>query len=440
MPQPQDRMNLRPHSAVEGNSLVGEGAAPYSLKATLETIWPPTDNLLSEDVLASVAEQAAAADEGGIVSMSAVDRLRSAGYFGLPVPVDLQGGGAGLIECAAVQRRLSMADPALAIALNMHLFSLGMAVEHWLRRHDSCGLLLEAIAAQHRIVASAFAEPGLGGSLLRSTAKARRTAGGYLVTGVKSPCSLAAYCDLVCFQMQAEPAEPQGLMMAAIPSKMQGVRVERTWDSLGMRASGSDTLLLEECFVPDELVFHRSEPGVNDDEVFAAGLVWFCVTTTATYLGLVEAAVDAASDDLHRSTLSHIGSARAQLPSVQGQLGELIAPTLGLEAACAAVAERLDSRRHDPRSLVPVALAIKHAAVDACSRAVEGSAELVGGKSYARTGILARLWRDVQAVRFHPPTRLATRQILGKWTLGLPFSFELDEQPGGNGSSGERPA
>ncbi|MGA7732803.1 MAG: acyl-CoA dehydrogenase family protein [Chloroflexia bacterium] len=436
----RDRTGTKSRSAAAGGVRAGGTSTLYSLDAALGTIWPSTHTLLPEDVLAEFADEAAAADEQGVLSRATIDRLRGTGYFGLPVPVEFQGGGAGLLECAAVQRRLAMADPALAIAVNMHLFSLGMAVEHWRRHHDSCGLLLEAIASQNRIVASAFAEPGLGGALLRSTAKARRTAGGYLVTGVKSPCSLAAYCDLVSFQMQADPAEPEGLMMAAIPARTQGVRVERTWDSLGMRASGSDTLLLEECFVPDELIFHRCEPGVDDDDVFAAGLVWFCVTTTATYLGLVKAAIDAACSDLRRSTLSHLGSARADLPSVQGQLGEFVAPTLALEAACAAVAERLDSRQHDPRSLVPTAIAIKHASIDACIRAVEGAAELVGGKSYARTGKLARLWRDVQAVRFHPPTRLATRQMLGKWTLKLPFSFELDERPSVTDPPGDAPA
>lgn len=430
----------RPSPEASESERASEAATPYSLDAASETIWPPTDKLLSEDLLASIADQAAEADERGVLATSTIDRLRDAGYFGLPVPVDLQGGGAGLLECAAVQRRLGMADPALAIAVNMHLFSLGMAVEHWLRHHDSCGLLLEAIASQRRSVASAFAEPGLGGSLLRSNAKARRTAGGYLVTGVKSPCSLAAYCDLISFQMQAEPSEPEGLMLAVIPSKAEGVRIERTWDSLGMRASGSDTVLLEECFVPNDLVFHRCEPGVTDDEVFAAGLVWFCITTTATYLGVVKAAVAAACSGLRGSGLSHLGSARAELPSVQGELGDLVAPALALEASCATVAERLDSRKHDPRSLVPLALAVKHAAVDACIRAVEGSAELIGGRSYARTGTLSRLWRDVQGVRFHPPTRLATRQILGKWTLELPFSFELDERPSGTGSRQDGPS
>jgi alkylation response protein AidB-like acyl-CoA dehydrogenase len=418
------------HRPAAGHGGAG-GGGRCSLDEVAAAIWPSTHMFLSDDILGEIADQAAAADERGDLATATLDRLRQAAYFGLPVPSALDGGGAGLLECAAVQRRIGMADPALAIAVNMHLFSVGMAAEHWLRHRDACGLLLAAIAAENRIVASAFAEPGLGGSLLRSTATARRTAGGYLVTGTKSPCSLAEHCDLVCFQMQADPVEPAGLMTALIPVKTPGVRIKRTWDTLGMRASGSETLLLDNCFVPDELVFHRCEPGVDDDEVFAAGIVWFCITTTATYLGVVQAAIAAACGELRRSTVAHLDSTRAALPSVQGQLGELVATTLALEAGCAGVAGQLDSRQHDPRSLVPLAVAIKHVAVDICVRAVEESAELVGGRSYARTGLFARLWRDVQAMRFHPPTRLASRQILGKWALDLPFSFELDERPSG---------
>ncbi len=396
----------------------------WGLDAATTTIWPSTENLLAEEILVDIAAKAADADELGLMSSRTVGRLREAGYFGLAIPVQLHGGGASLLECAAVQRRLGMADPALAIGVNMHLFAVGMAAEHWLRRRDSCGLLLEAIATQNLIVAAAFAEPGLGSTLARANAKARRAKGGYVVQGVKSPCSLAPHCDLICFQMQADPPEPDGLMTAIIPAKTSGIRVELTWDSLGMRASGSDTFRLEECFVPDELVFHRSGLGFHDeDEILAAGLVWFCVTTTATYLGVVKSAVDFACEGLRASDSSESGAARAMLPSVQGEVGEVIAAALAIEIACAGVADRLDSRHHDPRNLVPLAFAIKDVAVDACIRGVEVLAELVGGRAYARTGTLARLWRDVQAVRFHSPTRFATRQLLGKKALGLPMSF-----------------
>jgi alkylation response protein AidB-like acyl-CoA dehydrogenase len=390
-------------------------------------IWPTTDRLLPEQLLSEIAAGASDADRSGRLSSSTLDSLRRAGYFGLPVPETLHGHGAGLLTCAAVQRRLAMADPALAVALNMHLYSVGIWAEHWDRRRDACGLLLEAIATQQRIVASAFAEPGLGGSLVRSTMTARRTAGGYLVSGVKSPCSLAAHCDLVCFQMQVEPAEPGGVLTVIIPAQTPGLRVEPTWNSLGMRGSGSETLKFDQCFVPNELIFQRADPGANDDEVFAAGLVWFCVTTTAIYLGLATAAVEAACEGLRQAWLPYLGSTRADLATVQARLGELVAGTLTLDAACAGIADRLDKRLVDARSLVPLAVAVKHDSVEKCIAAVEGAAELVGSRAYAHAGLLARLWRDVQAARFHPPTRLVAPQFLGRWTLGVRSAPELPE-------------
>ncbi len=55
----------------------------------------------------------------------------------------------------------------------------------------------------------------------------------------------------------------------------------------------------------------------------------------------------------------------------------------------------------------------------------------MGGHSYARGTVWERRWRDVQAARFHPPNRLVSRRLLGRWALGLPPAFELDERPSG---------
>lgn len=401
----------------------------YAVAAVESALWPDVDALLPAEARAEIAAGAAEADELGRASERSLEILRETGYFGLPVPAEFQGGDADLLACAAVQRALGRADPGLAVAVNMHLFSVGVMVEHWRRRRDSSWLLLEAIASQRRIVASAFAEPGLAGSILRSHARARREEKGWVVTGVKSPCSLAARCDLFCLQVEAEPAEPRGLLVALVPASAPGLRVERTWDTLGMRASESDTLRLEGCHIPDDLVFHRCEPGFDDEDVFAAGLIWFCVTTAATYIGLARRAIDEASAALRTSRLPHLAATRADLPSVQSQLGEAMAGVLSLEAACTGLARAFGAAERDAAALLPVALAVKHAAAEACARSVADAAELVGARSYARGGVLARCWRDVQAARFHPPTRLATRQILGRWALELPFSFELRERP-----------
>ncbi|MFE8945380.1 acyl-CoA dehydrogenase family protein [Streptomyces sp. NPDC007856] len=401
----------------------------YDYRRGFDAPWPDTEHLLPERVTAQLAALAEENDASGRLADRSIELLRENGYFGAPVPKDFEGGGASVTECCALQRRIGAADPALAIAVNMHLFSVGVVVEHWRRERDESWLLLEAIASQNRIVASAFAEPGLNGSLTRSNTTARRVGDNWITNGVKVPCSLAERSDLLCLQMVDEAGGPESLLVALVVNGSPGVDVERTWNTLGMRASESDTVRFTDCEIPDDMVFHRSEPGSLGDEVFAAGLGWFCATATACYLGVVAGAVDQARTALARSRISHLDAARAELPSFQSALGDIVSSVLPLEAATAGLARQLDEHRTDPRSLVPAMLALKDQAAQTAVRAVEQAAELVGVASYSATGPASRLVRDVQAARFHPPTRFATRQLLGRWALGLPWSFELAERP-----------
>ena len=402
---------------------------PMSYAAGLTAIWPDTEHLLSGKAVDELAALAEANDRAGRLDDRSIEVLRDADYFGLPVPTELEGGGASVLECCAIQRRIGAADPALAVAVNMHLFSVGVIVEHWLRAKDEAWMLLEAIATQRRVVASAFAEPGLGGSILRSTCTAVRQGKDWLVNGIKVPCSLAERSDLLCLQLQDVAGGKDSLLAALLVTHSPGVEVIRTWDTLGMRASESDTVKLTDVVLPDDLVFHRSTPGFDGDVVFAAGLGWFCVTATAVYLGVISAAVDEARRALAKSRLAHLNAARAELPSFQSLLGDVVSAVLPMEVACAGLARALDDRDNDPRSLLPAMLALKSEAAGVTGRAVEAAAELVGVRSYGSSGSASRLWRDAQAARYHPPTRVATRQILGRWALGLPFGFELAEQP-----------
>lgn len=405
-----------------------ENVSEVIQKPLIGACWPDTSHLLSQSVLDNIARRARDSDSEGRAAAESIEELKASGYFGLPVPSDFGGLNATVTQCCALQRLLARADPGLAIALNMHLFSVGMIVEHWVKHHDSSWMLLEAIATQGRLVASAFAEPGLGGAILRSNHIARKVDKGYVVSGVKTPCSLAERCDLICLQMIDESSGE--LMIALIPHRADGIKVKRSWDTLGMRASESDTIILENCFIPDQLIFHRCSPGFDSDEVFEAGLAWFCLTTAAIYIGLIEEAIQQSAELLQNSRVEYLDASRAELPSFQAGLGELAANVSVLANSCLRITELLDSRVATTREVLLQALSIKHVVVGLCDKLVGEAMELAGAQSYQRKYDLERLWRDSQAARFHPPTRVATRQIIGKWVLGMPYTFELSETPG----------
>jgi alkylation response protein AidB-like acyl-CoA dehydrogenase len=210
-----------------------------------------------------------------------------------------------------------------------------------------------------------------------------------------------------------------------LPVGADGVNVDLTWDTMGMRASGSDTLRLDDCFVPDDLVFYTGPVG-DDDDVVAAGLIWFCLTSVATYLGLAQAATATARTLIGRSRIAHLEATRAELPSFQHMVGDQVGRLLTLEAACSGLAAAMDAGAR-PEDLLPAVLALKQHAAEVVPTAIGALAEACGGIALSRTTPLERLWRDAQAIRFHPPTGPATRQFLGRVALGVPAFLDLDE-------------
>ncbi len=386
------------------------------------SIWPCVDNFIPPIAFAEISEMAASKREDFVGLASNI--LGQHGYFGLPIPSDYGGGGASVLECCAIQARLAQEDAGLAVGMNMHLFSAGVILEQWRLKQDMSWVLLEAVATQKRLIASAFAEPGLGGSLLRSTCRADRVAGGYIVNGIKTPCSIVRRSDLICLQMVSSEVREDNLLVALIPTNTEGLSVQPTWSALGMTHSESDTLKIDNVFVPDDLIFHRTRSGQDDDPVFVWSLCWFVVTAVAVYIGISVKAVQMTVTHLMRTNYSGGQRTRASYPEFQASLGSVVDRCLLLANACKNVARTMDERRDPPQAVLASALSLRASAVD-IARSMGDLSELCGGISYGQQSPLAALWKDAQAILYHPPTRLVCHQMLGRMALGRAVFYEL---------------
>jgi alkylation response protein AidB-like acyl-CoA dehydrogenase len=394
----------------------------------VDGVWPNVEHLFPSSAVDEIADLAAAADRDGQMSDKGLEVLRRIGWLGLAVPKKFGGLGAGLRECLAVQRKLGAADPGLAIACAMHLGSIGVWVEHYARQADMTWTFMEAVATQGLIVASAMAEPNLGGSVNRSTLRAKRISTGWEVSGRKSPLSFASCADLITLQFQSEATadEPSKLLAALIPRKLPGISAKSTWDTMGMRGAGADTLILDRCVIPDPLVVYQGLPGESQYDDMAAGIIWSCLVLTTTYLGVVEAALAITRDLLGRVRIEHLDTSRLELPSFQSAVGQQISALLTLELACSALAMSME-RKESPEQFLAPALAIKQHAVEVIPELLGVFVESCGGIAYTRLSPLERFWRDAQAIRFHPPTPRPVAQFLGRRALGVTAILDLDE-------------
>ena len=148
----------------------------------MATIAAPTQPVLTDDILIRCHERAPQYDRDNTFFTEDFEELRDAGYLLLPVPSELGGAGLSLAEVVREQRRLAYYAAPTALALNMHLYWLGVAADLWRAGDRSLQWILEE-AVRGQIFAAGHAESGNDIPLLLSTTRAERVDGGYRFTG-----------------------------------------------------------------------------------------------------------------------------------------------------------------------------------------------------------------------------------------------------------------
>lgn len=352
-----------------------------------------------------------------------LDAIRSESLHLLPVPVEYGGWGATLPESVLVLERLARGDGATALVFAMHVQTMGSLGEGRPWPEERFAALCREVVADGALINSAASEPELGspsrGGLPATTAC--WNGDGWTLDGRKNFASgaPALHYFLVPAQLQAPDMAPGAVGVFLVPRGVPGWSVEETWDVVGMRSTGSHDLVLQGVRLdPDQLV-HRREPGTPDPGKNSGG-VWFGLSVAAVYLGVAEAARNAALDFAHnRKPTALEGRSIATLDVIQRGIGALEAELLPARALLYAVSQAWASCAGDRAQLVPYIGQVKVAATSRAVAAVDLALRVVGGQSMSRKLPLERYFRDVRAGLFHPPTDDAAHTALGRALLGL---------------------
>ncbi|HEY7147281.1 MAG TPA: acyl-CoA dehydrogenase family protein [Streptosporangiaceae bacterium] len=330
----------------------------------------------------------------------------------LPIPAQFGGGDGDLVTTASAQRRLGHRDPSVAVALNMHMHSIGLLAEHWKRHRDASWMLMEAIGAGHQLVGSAFAEPGGSANILRSKTRAVRTRTGFALTGTKFPCSLSSTAELFCLSAQVED---EGLAIVALcPAASPGLKVEGAWNSLGMRASDTARVELTEVEIDRRLVFHEAPAG-SVDETVIDGLIWFVVLISATYHGVLSALTELAAAGPGRCPAQRRAAALVAAATELSVLG----------AACRSVGHGWTEGRLRGDSAMAAAAALRIHLSTATDRVLASLRPVLGAAVYTQGSRASGLVMDALAAHHHPPSVPLCEALIAAAGAGQPLSLDL---------------
>jgi alkylation response protein AidB-like acyl-CoA dehydrogenase len=385
-----------------------------------------SQSVLTDEILIRCHERSAGYDQDNAFFTEDFQELQQAGYLTMPIPQELGGRGMTLAEVAREQRRLGYYAAPTALAINMHLYWLGVAADLWRAGDRSLQWLLEE-AARGQIFAAGHAESGNDIPLLLSTTAAERVDGGYRFTGHKSFGSLTpvwTYFGLHGLDT-SDPKAPK-VVHAFMPRNTEGYTVRDTWNTLGMRATRSDDTILNGAFVPDRYIARVVPAGAAGiDHFVLAVLMWALVGFGNIYYGLARRTLDMTLEGLKKKKSIALTRSMAYHPEVQHSIAEMAIELEGVGPHLDSIADDW-STGIDHGAMWPAKLfAAKYHAVESSWRVVDRAMDLSGGFGIFRRAGLERLFRDARLGRIHPANSMLTHEIVGKSFLGI----SPDEQP-----------
>ncbi|GAA3523809.1 acyl-CoA dehydrogenase family protein [Nocardioides daeguensis] len=348
-----------------------------------------------------------------------IAKFKKSGLVALNVPKEYGGLGADILQTSKIISELSRGDSAITLAYNMHFIMVGMCMglfseaqnKEWLGR-----------VADGDIVFGPFSEQRAGFSGLADMTAVPQPEGGWRLYGKKVWGTLSEAANIVTTNATItdadgnlpdtfeERVEQESFFVAEfkVDAKGQGdgVRIERTWDALGMHATGTHTIHFEGFYVPEDGFVCSWRGG-------AFGVLeWASLMFASIYLGMQYRVLEEARAVLSKKTLGATFGAIAAAETKVANVGHII-DGIGDMASRVELSRRVVHRTC--QELVdgyddnwPVELRFPYIGLAKTFTAenvmymTKRAMSLVGGSSFRRGAIFERLYRDSAASMFQP--------------------------------------
>lgn len=391
-------------------------------------IYPLTDRqaelvAIARELAAKFSQRASEHDRAGSFPYENFEDIRAAGLPSLVIPKRFGGWEAGMLETVLTIGELAVGDGSTALNFTMHVQVTGSpeAARNWpaplyekvCRAAVEHGALINAIASEPEL-----GSPSRGGRP-KTTAKPvyadgdteRKTPTGWIINGRKNFASMSPTLDFMTVLVALEDdvnlddeLDPSGNGTARfLVEPGEGVEILETWDTMGMRATGSHDVVFKDVFVPHSNMIVSTPKGNNkQSDGKQPANPSFALNVSAVYLGIAQAALNAALHFARERVPTALGKPIAEVESIQRRLGEaelLLHQSLMHIYHTADLWDRYPDRRAELDESV---VAAKYLATNNAIDVVDKAMRVVGGVSMSRSFPLERYYRDVRGGLSHP--------------------------------------
>ena len=347
-------------------------------------------------------------DEHGAIDKGILPKLFDLGIMGIEIPEAYGGAGATLFHSVLAVEALSRVDPAVGVLVDVQNTLVVNAITRF--GHEELRKRYLTKLANGTIGAFALSEAGSGSDAFALTTKAVDDGDAYRITGRKLWITNANEADAFVVLATVNPdAGYKGITAFMVDRGASGFSVGKKEDKLGIRASSTCELLLDDCRIPKANVLGEVGKGYK---VAIETLNEGRVGIGAQMLGLAQGALDHTIKYVKER--SQFGKAIADFQSVQFQIARMacdveIARVLTYNAA------RLRDAGHP---FLQEAAICKLVTSEVAERVASQAVNLFGGNGFVKEYPVEKLYRDAKIGQIYEGTSNMQLATIAKQCLG----------------------
>jgi alkylation response protein AidB-like acyl-CoA dehydrogenase len=347
-------------------------------------------------------------DEQAKIERPLIQKLFDLGVMGIEIPESAGGAGGTFFHAVLAVEALSRVDPSIGVLVDVQNTLVINALLRWAGDglRNACLPRLAAGA----IGAYALSEAGSGSDAFALTTRAAERGGDWVLTGRKLWITNANEADLfIVFATIDAAAGYRGITAFLVERGFAGFTVGKKEDKLGIRASSTCELLLDECRVPKENVLGEAGKGYK---VAIETLNEGRIGIGAQMIGLAQGALDHAV--AYTRERKQFGKPIAEFQAVQHQLARA---ATDIEAARLLVYNAARLRDAKQPFLLEAAMC-KIFSSEVAERVTSLAVNLFGGNGFVKDYPVEKLYRDAKIGQIYEGTSNLQLQTIAKQILG----------------------
>jgi alkylation response protein AidB-like acyl-CoA dehydrogenase len=345
-------------------------------------------------------------DRQGEMPRAFIDELKSFGLFGLVIPEEHGGMGFGSAAYSRVLQQIARFDASVGVTVGAHS-SIGMKGLLLFGTPEQKARWLPKLASGELIAAFCLTEPGAGSDAASVKTTAVRKGDDWILNGEKLWITNGGIADFFTIFAKTPEVKREGkaLMTAFVVTKdMPGVSVGPHEDKMGIRASSTTTVLLEDVKVPADHVLGEVGKGFKAAmSILNSGRTGLGGGAVGGMKRLIALAARQAKERVQ------FGQPIASFGLVKSKLGQMVVDAYSSEALVSMVAGIIDQGYED---YAVEAAASKVYSTECLWRTVDEALQVAGGNGYMREFPYERVMRDTRINRIFEGTNEILRLFI----------------------------